>query len=108
MRAAAILRACLVVGGLAAAGCAGQRLDSQQEFEAIFACATAIEDRVGEELPGGWRFLKQEREDEILMLAWAPGRAEPLPPDYTCVVVVDDEAPTGVRVVDVDEGARPE
>lgn len=40
------------------------------------------------------------------MKAWAPGRDEALPPDYTCVVVKDEDAQGGVRVVDVVEGTR--
>lgn len=40
------------------------------------------------------------------MKAWAPGRDEARPRDYTCVVVKDEDAQGVVRVVDVVEGTR--
>lgn len=101
------LTSCLGLVGVAtlAAGCTAERIGSQLEFEAVGACASAIEERLGRELPSGWQYLKEERKDVAVMKAWTPGRDEPMPPDYTCVLVKDEDARGGVRVVDVVEGA---
>ena len=96
----------LVSIAVLAAGCTSERIGSQLEFEAVGACARAIEKRLDRALPPGWQYLKEERNGEVVMKAWAPGRDEALPPDYTCVVDKDEDAQGGVRVVDVVEGTR--
>jgi hypothetical protein len=92
---------------VAAAGCTSEQIGSELEAEAVFACATAIEKRVGRELPRGWQFLKVEDDEEVRIEAWPPGvESESAPPDYTCLVVRDEDSPSGVRITDVLEDAR--
>lgn len=109
-RSAVILRTGLrlVSPGLilaAVTGCASEQIGSELEFEAVGACADAIEKRLGKTLPPGWRYGKDERNGQAVMEAWAPGRdPESTTPDYTCVVVADEDARGGVRVLRVAEG----
>jgi hypothetical protein len=92
---------------IAAAGCATEQIGSELEFQAVGACADAIEKRLGKILPPGWRYGKEERDGQAGMKAWAPERdPETTTPDYTCVVVADEDAPGGVRVVRVTEGTQ--
>lgn len=89
----------------AATGCAYEQIGSELEFEAVGACGSAIEKRLGKTLPPGWRYGKEERDGQAVMKAWAPDRdPETMTPDYTCVVVADEDAQAGVRVVRVTEG----
>jgi hypothetical protein len=103
---------CLPIGlclalTVAAAGCTSERIGSELEAEAVFACATAIEKRLGRELPRGWQYLKVEDDDEVRIEAWPPGvESESAPPDYTCLVVRDADSPAGVRITDVVDDAR--
>ena len=90
----------------ACAGCTSERISSELEGEAVFACGAAIEQRRGESLPPGWQYRKQERDGRAEVLAWAPERdSESTPPDYTCRVARDERTPAGVRVLEVVEGA---
>lgn len=99
--------ACLGVVLAAATGCASEQIGSELEFEAVGACSNAIEKRLGKSLPPGWRYGKEERDGQAIMKAWAPDRdPETTMPDYTCVVVPDEDAQGGVRVVRVTEGGR--
>jgi hypothetical protein len=100
-----ILALCLVLCG-ATPGCSSAGLSSELEAAAGFACVGAIEERLGRMLPDDW----QSREvggDGMRIGAWPPG-ADPdsAPPDYTCVVVQDEDSPTGVRVTEVVSSAR--
>lgn len=56
-----LLRSCLGFVGIAvlAVGCTSERIGSQLEFEAVGACARAIEKRLDRELPPGWQYLKE-------------------------------------------------
>lgn len=109
MRTKAMPRTCLgvVCVAVAAAGCTSERIGSQLEAEATFACAEAIEEQLGRELPRGWQYLLDEGDRDAFVEAWAPGKnSESTPPGYTCVVVRDQETRLGVRVVEVVDGAR--
>jgi hypothetical protein len=91
----------------AASGCASEQISSELEFQAVGACGDAIEKRLGKALPPGWRYGKEERDGQAVMKAWAPDRdPETTAPDYTCVVVADEDAQGGVRVVRVAEGTH--
>jgi hypothetical protein len=90
---------------VAAAGCTSERIDSELEFQAIGVCATAIEKRLGAELPPGWQFDKEERDGQAFIKAWATGLdTASTPPDYICSVVPDRKVKGVVRVVGVEEG----
>lgn len=91
----------------AATGCTSEQIGSELEFEAVGACGDAIEKRLGKTLPAGWRYGKEERDGQAVMKAWSPDRdPETTTPDYSCLVVPDEDAPEGVRVVRVDEVGR--
>ena len=91
----------------AATGCASEQIVSELEFEAVGACSNAIEKRLSKSLPPGWRYGSEERDGQAVMKAWAPDRdPETMTPDYSCLVVPDEDAPEGVRVVRIDEGGR--
>ena len=95
----------VLCGVVCSAGCSSDRIGSQLEFEAVGACASAIEERRGRERPPAWQYVKEERDGLSWMAAWAPGRdPESVPPDYSCLVIRDDDVRQGVRVVEVVEG----
>ncbi len=97
---------CLALAA-ATAGCTSERIGSELEAEAAVACATAIEKRLGRELPRGWQYLKVEDDDEATVKAWPPGvDSDSAPPDYQCLVVRDEGSPSGVRITDVMDDAR--
>jgi hypothetical protein len=103
---------CLPIGlclalAAAAGGCTSERIGSELEAEAVVACTTAIEKRLGRELPRGWQYLKIENDDEVRIEAWPPGvESESAPPDHTCLVVLDEDSPSGVRITGVVDDAR--